>query len=108
MHWPHPGQELAVKTVIRSDEDAGKRQVKRWASVREAKVVARVWMWCPDRSLSDDGRVEAAAVYTHRDGWKTSRSHLGTGQIKVYNSQLNAIVFALRESVMKRDTLQKH
>jgi len=42
MRWLHPDEELAVKTVILSDDAAAKREVKRWASEREAKVGAGV------------------------------------------------------------------
>jgi len=69
---------------------------------------AGVWMWWTCGSRSDDGRVRAAAVCKHRDGWRVFRSHLGTGRIEVYDAELWAIGLALCESVMKKDTLQTH
>jgi ribonuclease HI len=65
-------------------------------------------MWWTDGSRSDDGRVGAAAVCKHRDGWRAFGSHLGTGRMVVYDAELWAIGRALRESVKKRDTLQTH
>jgi ribonuclease HI len=66
------------------------------------------WMWWTDGSRSDDGRVGAAAVCKHGDGWKAFRSHLGTGRVEVYDAELWAVGLALRESVKKRDVLQTH
>jgi len=97
MRWPNPDQEPAVKTVIISDDTATKREAIRWARERHAKVGAGVWMWWTDGSRSDDGRVGAAAVCKHRDGWRAFRSHLGTGQMEVYDAELWAIGLALRE-----------
>jgi ribonuclease HI len=65
-------------------------------------------MWWTDGSRSDDGRVGAAAVCKHGDGWKAFGSHLGTGRVEVYDAELWAIGLALRESVKKRDMLQAH
>ena len=45
MRWPRPDEEPAVKTLILSDDTAAKREAKRWAREREAKVGAGVWMW---------------------------------------------------------------
>jgi len=79
MRWPCPDEAPAVKMVIQSDDTAAKREVKCWAREKEVKVGAGVWMWWKDGSQSDDGRVGVAAVCKHSDGWKASRSHLGTG-----------------------------
>jgi len=65
-------------------------------------------MWWTDGLRSDDGRVGAAAVCKHRHGWRAFRSHLGTRQMEVNNTELWAIGFALRESVKTWDTLQTH
>jgi ribonuclease HI len=101
-------EEPAVKTVILGDNTAAKREAIRWAKEREAKVGAGVWMWWTDGSRSDDGKVRAAAVCKHGDGWKAFRSHLGTGRVEVYDAELWAIGLALRESVRKRDRLRTH
>jgi len=91
-----------------SDDTAGKREAVRWVREREAKVGAGVWMWWTDGSRSEDGRVGAAAVCKHRDGWRAFRSHLGTGRMEVVDTELWAIGLALRESVIRQDTLQTH
>jgi len=108
MLWPHPDKDPAVKTVILSDDVAAKREAKRWASERQAKVGAGVWMWLTDGSRSNDGRVGAEALRKHRDGWKAFRSHLGTGRMQVSDAELWAIRLALQESVKNRDRLQTH
>jgi hypothetical protein len=97
MRWPRPDEEQAVKTVILSDDTAAKREAQCWAREREAKVGAGVWMWWTDGSRSDDGRVVAAAVCKHRDGWRAFRRHLGTGRMEVYDAELWAIGLALWE-----------
>jgi hypothetical protein len=79
MRWPRTDEEPAVKRVILSDDAAAKREARRWAGEREAKVGVAVWMWWTDGSQSDDGRVGAAAVCKHRDGWRAFHSHLGPG-----------------------------
>jgi len=38
MCWPRPEEEQVVKTVKLSDDTAAKREAKRWASEREARV----------------------------------------------------------------------
>ena len=106
MRWPSPDKEPAVSTVILSDDVAAKREAIRWAREKEAKVGAGVWMWWTDGSRTDDGIVGAAAVCKHRDGWKSFRSHLGTGRMEVYDAELWAIGLALRESLKKRDIPQ--
>jgi len=78
MCWPDPDEELAVRTVILSEDTAAKGEAIRWARESEAKVGAGVWMWWTDGSQSDDGRVGAAAVCKHADRWKAFRSDLGT------------------------------
>jgi len=50
MRWPNPDEELAVKTVILSEDTAAKKEAIRWAREREAKVGAGVWMWWTDGS----------------------------------------------------------
>jgi ribonuclease HI len=87
---------------------AATREAKCWAREREAKVGAGVSMWWTDGSLSDDGKVGAAAVCKHRDSLRAFLSHLGTGRMLVYDTELWDIGLALRESVKKRDTLQTH
>jgi len=99
MRWPNPDEELTVKMVILSDDTAAKREAMQWAREREAKVGAGVWMWWTDGSRSDDGRVGAAAVCKHGDGWKAFRSYLGTGRVEVYDAELWEIGLALRQSV---------
>jgi len=59
-----------------------------------------------DGSRSDDGRVGAAALFEHQDGWKAFCCHLCTGQMEVYDAELWAIGHALRGSAKKRDRLQ--
>jgi ribonuclease HI len=65
-------------------------------------------MWWMDGSRSDDGKVGAAAVCKHGDGWKAFSSHLGTGRVQAYDAELWAVGLALRESVRKRDTPQTY
>ena len=108
MRWPNSDEEPSVKIVIMSDDTADKGEAIRCARVREAKVGARVWMWCMDRFRSNDGRVGAAAVCNHKGGWKAFHSHLGTRQVEICDAELWAIGLALWESVGKRDTLQTH
>jgi len=62
-------------------------------------------MWWTDGLRTDYGRVGAAAVCRHRNGWKSVRSHPGTGHVEVYNAELWVIGVALRESVKKRVAL---
>jgi len=50
MRRPRPDEEPVVKMVILSNDAAAKREAKRWASEREAKVGAGVWMWWTDGS----------------------------------------------------------
>jgi hypothetical protein len=50
MRWHRPDEEPAVETVILSDDTAAKREAKRWAREREAKVGVGIWMWWTDRS----------------------------------------------------------
>jgi len=83
MRWSHPDEEQAVKMAILSDDTAAKREAKRWVREREAKVGAGVRMWWTDGSRSDDGRVGAAVLCNHRDGWRAFRSPLGTGRMEV-------------------------
>jgi hypothetical protein len=52
-------------------------------------------MWWTDGLRSDDGRVGAAAVCKHSDGWKAFCSHLHTGRVEVNDSELWAIGLAL-------------
>jgi len=106
MHWPSPDEEPAVRSVILSDDIAATREAICWARGKEAKVGAGVWMWRTDGSRTDYGRVGAAAVCKHRDGWKSFRSHLGTGRMEVYHAELWAIILTLPDSVKKRDILQ--
>jgi len=108
MRWPCLDEAPAVKLVIHRDDIAAKREAIRWAREREAIAGAGFWMWWTDGSRSDDGRVRAAAVCKHRDSWRAFRSHLGTGQMEVYEAELQAIRLALPNSVKKRDTLQTH
>jgi len=79
MRRPNPHEELAVKTVMLSEDTAAKREAICWARERVAIVGAGVWKWWMDRSRSDDGRVRVAAVCKHGDRWKAFRSHLGIG-----------------------------
>jgi hypothetical protein len=51
-------------------------------------VGAGVWMWWTDGLRSDYGRVGAAAVCKHGEGWKAFRSHLSTGRVEVYDAEL--------------------
>jgi len=55
MCWPSTDEQLAVKMVVPSDKNAAKREAKRWAREKEAKVGAGVWMWWTDGSRSNDG-----------------------------------------------------
>jgi hypothetical protein len=65
-------------------------------------------MWWTDGSRTDDGRVGAAAVCKHGDGWRSFRSHLGTGRMEVYDVELWAIGVTLSESVKKRERLMEN
>jgi hypothetical protein len=49
--------------------------------------------------------VGAATVSKYRDSWRALCSHLGTGQMEVYDADLWAIKLAVQESVKKNDTL---
>jgi len=104
MSWPNLDQEPAIKTVRLSDDTAAKREAVRWASEREAKVGAGVWMWGTDRSRSDQGRVRAATVCKHGGGWRAFRSLLGTGRMDVLSTELRAIGLAHWQSIQKQDT----
>jgi len=106
MRWPNHDEELAVKTVILSEEMAAKREAIRWAREREAKVGAGVWVWWTDGSRSYYNRVGAAAACKHGDRWKAFRSQLGIRGKEINDAELWVIGLALRESVNKRDTLQ--
>lgn len=44
MCLPDQDEEHAVKTVLLSDDNPGKRQPIRWARARVAKVGTGVWM----------------------------------------------------------------
>jgi len=50
MGWPNPAKELAVKTVILSEDSVAKSESICWAREREAKVGAGDWMWRTDGS----------------------------------------------------------
>jgi len=108
MNWPPPGEESVVRTTILDDTTAAKSAVQHWAREKEAKIGAGVWMRWTDGSGSDDGRVGAAAVCEHGNQWRSSRSFLGTGRIKVFEAELWAIGLALDVAIKKRETLQKH
>lgn len=51
MRLPYPDIELAVKTVLLSEETVAQRQVILWAREREPKVGLRARMWWLDWSL---------------------------------------------------------
>jgi len=108
MNWPAPGEESVVRTIILDDATAANRATQRWASVKEAKVGAGVWMWWTDGLRSDAGQVGAAAVCKHRDEWRSRRSYLGTGRMEAFDAELWAIRHALDVAIEKRETLQKH
>ena len=65
-------------------------------------------MWWTDGSRSDDGRVGAAPVCTHRDEWRSRRSYLGTGHMEVIDAELWAIGLALEVTIGRRETLQRY
>ena len=47
-------------------------------------------------SRNEDARVGAAAVYKHKEKWRTLRRHLGTNK-EVFDTELYALGMALRE-----------
>jgi hypothetical protein len=108
MMWPAPGEETVVRTIILDDTTAAKRTAQHWARVKEAKIGAAVWMGWTDGLRSADGRVGAAAVFTHGNQWRSRRSCLGTGRMEVFDAELWAIGLALGEMIEKRETLQRH
>jgi len=108
MNWAAPGEEPAVRTTILDDTTAAKSAAQCWARENEATVGAGVWMWLTDGSGSEDGRVGAAAVRKHGNQWRSRRSFLGTGRMKVFDAELWAIGLALDVAMEKRETLQKH
>jgi len=103
MSWPAPGEEPVVQTISLDDKSTAKIAAQCWATKKEAKVGAGVWMWWTDGSHSDDGRVGAAAVCKHGKEWSTRLSHLSTGRMKVFDSELWAIGLALGETVKRRE-----
>jgi hypothetical protein len=108
MSWPAPGEDPGVRTTILDDTAAGQSAAPRWAREKEAKIGPGVWMWWTDGSCSDDGRVGAAAVCKHRNEWRSHRSFLATGPMKVFDAELWAIGLALDVVIEKRETLQVH
>jgi len=106
IYGPEAEEQPAVKTVILGDDIAAKREATWWVREKEAKVGAGVWMWWTDGFRTHDGKVAAAVVCKHRDGWKSLCSHLGTGRMEVYNAELWAIELSLRELVKKINGLR--
>jgi len=47
-------------------------------------------------------------VCNHSNEWRTRRSYLGTGRMEVFDAELWAIGLALRETVKRRERLEKH
>jgi len=88
MRWPHPGQDLEVKMVLLSHDNAAERDGKCCASEMLAKVKAGICMWCTDRSRRYDRRVGAGALCKDRDGWRTFHGHLGPKRIEVHDGEL--------------------
>jgi len=78
MRWQCPGEDMAVKMVILSDDMATQALMKQWVKEREVKVRLGVWMWWKDTSRSDDGSAGAAAVCKHTDSCRAFLSNLGT------------------------------
>jgi len=103
MSWAAPGEEPVVTTIILDDRSTAKRAAQHWAREMEATVGVGVWMWWTDGSRSDDGRVGAAAMCKHSNEWRTCRSYLGTGCMKVFDAELLAIGLALGETVKRRN-----
>jgi hypothetical protein len=60
-------------------------------------------MWWTDGSCSDDDQVGAAAVCKHGNEWRSRRSFLGTGRLKVFDAELGAIGLALDVTIKKRE-----
>jgi len=108
MNWPTPGEESVVRTIILDDDTAANRAAQRWAREKEAKVGAGVGMWWTDGSLSDDGRVGAAAVCKHGNQRRSRRCFQGTGRMEVFDAELWAIGLTLGVTIEKRETLQRH
>jgi ribonuclease HI len=108
MSWPAPGEEPVVKTITLDDKCTAKSAAQRWATEKEAKPGAGVWMWWTDESRSDNGRVGAAAVCKHGNEWKTGCSYLGTRRMEVLYAELWVIGLALGETVKRRERLQEH
>jgi len=107
MSWPAPGEEPVVRTTI-LDTSAAKSTAQRWATEKEAKIGAGVWMWWTDGSHSDDGQVGAAAVCKHRNEWRSRRSFLGTGCMDVFDAEPWVIGLALDVAIEKSETSQEH
>jgi hypothetical protein len=103
-----PGEELVVRTIILEDASAAMRAVQRWATEKEAKVGAGVWMRWTDGLRSDDGRVGAVAVCKHRDELRSCRSFLGIGRIEDFDPELWAIGLRPEELIKIRDIVQRH
>jgi hypothetical protein len=62
MPWPCQRKELAVKTVILTDNTGAYCEAGCWARDSEAKVGREVWIRWTDESQSNDGRVGATAA----------------------------------------------
>jgi hypothetical protein len=108
MSWPAPGHDPVVRTIILDDTTAAKIAAQRWASEKDAKIGAGVWMWWADRTRSDDGPVGAAALCKHRNGRRSHHSALVTGRRKVIDTGLWAIGLALVVAIGKIETLHKY
>jgi len=108
MSWPALGEKPVVWTIILENKSIAKSAAQCWAGEKEAKVGAGHWMWCTDRSCSDDGPVGAAAVCKHGNEWRTCRSGLGTGHIQSFDAELWAIGLTLWETVQRREWLQEY
>ena len=62
MIWLAQCDDPVVNRIILDDQSTANRAAQCWEREKEAKVGVRVWIWLTDRSPSDDGQVEAAAV----------------------------------------------
>jgi len=103
MNWLSPGEEAAVRVVIKQKDEA-KNHAERLSKEKHTKACT----WWTDGSRSDDGRVGAAAVCNHseRGGWRALRSYLQKGRMEVFDAEMWVIWITLKEIAKRAERLR--